>query len=86
MILNKTCSIEKNMTPLEFKNLPDPVPGEKEILVKILACGVCHTELDEIEGRTLPPRLPVVPGHQVVGRVESTGKSLFKRAWLCLGR
>lgn len=73
MILNKTCSIEKNMTPLEFKNLPDPVPGKKEILVKILACGVCHTELDEIEGRTLPPRLPVVPGHQVVGRVESTG-------------
>ena len=36
------------------------------------ACGVCHTELDEIEGRT-PPGLPVVPGHQVVGRVESRG-------------
>ncbi|MDO9565762.1 MAG: hypothetical protein Q7J15_03370 [Candidatus Desulfaltia sp.] len=45
MILNKICSIEKNMTPLEFKNLPDPVLEEKEILVKILVCGVCHTEL-----------------------------------------
>jgi propanol-preferring alcohol dehydrogenase len=41
--------------------------------VKVSACGVCHTELDEIEGRTPPPHLPVVPGHQVVGRVEATG-------------
>jgi propanol-preferring alcohol dehydrogenase len=39
----------------------------------VAACGVCHTELDEIEGRTPPPRLPVVPGHQAVGRVESCG-------------
>ena len=39
-------------------------------LVKVAACGVCHTELDEIEGRTPPPKLPVVLGHQVVGRVE----------------
>ena len=37
------------------------------------ACGVCHTELDEIEGRTAPPRLPVVPGHEVVGRVDKLG-------------
>ncbi|MCP4669389.1 MAG: alcohol dehydrogenase catalytic domain-containing protein, partial [Deltaproteobacteria bacterium] len=58
-----------------------PVPGEKEILVRVSACGVCHTELDEIEGRTPPPRLPVVLGHQVVGRVEKTGlkAKAFKR-------
>ncbi len=73
MVLNKLCSLEENRTPLVLTNLPDPVPGEKEVLVKVSACGVCHTELDEIEGRTPPPRLPIVLGHQVVGRVEETG-------------
>ena len=42
-------------------------------MIRVSACGVCHTELDEIEGRTPPPELPVVPGHQVVGRVEQNG-------------
>jgi len=80
MVLNKLCSLKENKTPLELVDLPDPVPGEKEILVKVSACGVCHTELDEIEGRTPPPRLPVVLGHQVVGRIEKTGSkaSAFK--------
>lgn len=73
MVLNQLSSIEENSAPLELTDIPDPVPGEKEILVKVSACGVCHTELDEIEGRTPPPHLPVVPGHQVVGRVEETG-------------
>ena len=71
MILKKICSIAENRNPLEPVNLPKPVPGEKEILVKISVCGVCHTELDEIEGRTPPPVLPMVPGHEVVGRVEN---------------
>jgi len=43
------------------------------VLIHVSACGVCHTELDEIEGRTPPPRLPVVPGHQVVGRIARLG-------------
>jgi propanol-preferring alcohol dehydrogenase len=73
MVLNELCSLEENKAPLELWDLPDPVPGEQEILVQVSACGVCHTELDEIEGRTPPPRLPVVPGHQVVGRVKRTG-------------
>jgi len=73
MVLNELCSLEENETPLEFTDLPDPVPGGKEILVQVSACGVCHTELDEIEGRTPPPHLPVVLGHQVVGRVKQTG-------------
>jgi len=76
MILHKLCSLKENETPLDLIDLPRPVPGEKEILVKVSACGVCHTELDEIEGRTPPPRLPVVPGHQVVGRVEETGRKV----------
>ena len=78
MVLNKICSLKENRNPLQLVDLPDPVPEEKEILVKVSACGVCHTELDEIEGRTPPPQLPVVLGHQVVGTVEETGPSANK--------
>ncbi len=73
MVLNELCNLEENPAPLELMELPDPVPAENEILVKISVCGVCHTELDEIEGRTPPPHLPIIPGHQVVGRIEATG-------------
>jgi propanol-preferring alcohol dehydrogenase len=73
MVLNKLANLEQNKAPLELAMLPDPVPGENEILIRVSVCGVCHTELDEIEGRTPPPHLPVVLGHQVVGRVERTG-------------
>ena len=73
MILKKLGSISENKAPLELADLPDPVPGETDILVRVSACGVCHTELDEIEGRTPPYKLPVVLGHQVVGMVEQTG-------------
>ncbi|HEX7185047.1 MAG TPA: zinc-dependent alcohol dehydrogenase family protein [Thermoanaerobaculia bacterium] len=72
MILRALCRLEENETPLEPADLPVPIPGPGEILVKVSTCGVCHTELDEIEGRT-PPRLPIVLGHQVVGRVEAKG-------------
>jgi propanol-preferring alcohol dehydrogenase len=79
MILPALCRLDENPNPLQLADLPDPEPGPGEILVRVAACGVCHTELDEIEGRTPPPRLPVVLGHQVVGRVEALGPgaSLF---------
>jgi alcohol dehydrogenase, propanol-preferring len=73
MVLNEICDLRENRHPLQLKVLPKPIPGEKELLVKVSACGVCHTELDEIEGRTPPSRFPMVLGHQVVGRVEETG-------------
>lgn len=73
MVLDEISKVEENQNPLALREIPDPVPGEGEILVKVTACGVCHTELDEIEGRTPPPKLPVVLGHQVVGRVEASG-------------
>lgn len=72
MILKKITQISQNKMPLTLVELPQPVPGENELLLKVTACGVCHTELDEIEGRTPPPRLPMILGHQVVGRVETT--------------
>ena len=73
MVLKRLCNLKDNQTPLELVELPIPVPGDGEILLKVSTCGVCHTELDEIEGRTPPPQLPVVPGHQVIGRVEAAG-------------
>ncbi|HBH86093.1 MAG TPA: alcohol dehydrogenase [Syntrophaceae bacterium] len=75
MVLRGTSSFRDNKTPLGLVHMPVPVPGEGEILVKVSACGVCHTELDEIEGRTPPPVFPVVLGHQVVGEVAGLGKN-----------
>ncbi|GBE12301.1 alcohol dehydrogenase [bacterium BMS3Bbin14] len=73
-VLQRFADMREQPEPLTLCRLPVPVPGEHEILIRVSACGVCHTELDEIEGR-LSPRLPVVPGHQVVGRVEKGGRS-----------
>ena len=63
--------------PLELVELPIPHPRSREILVKVSTCGVCHTELDEIEGR-LKPKLPVVLGHEIVGKVASLGSRVTK--------
>jgi alcohol dehydrogenase, propanol-preferring len=73
MVLKAVGLLRDNPAPLELTDLPDPSPGPGEILIRVNTCGVCHTELDEIEGRTPPPRLPVILGHQVVGRVEGLG-------------
>jgi len=73
MALHRLGSIEANQQPLVETELPDPVPRQGEVVVRVSACGVCHTDLDIIEGRTPPPVLPVVLGHQIVGRVERLG-------------
>ena len=73
MVLNKLCNLRQNKRPLELTEIPTPQPKAWEVLVKVSTCGVCHTELDEIEGRTPPTRLPVVLGHQVVGSVVEHG-------------
>ena len=73
MVLNGVADLKRNRQPLELTDMALPVPGEKEILVKVTRCGVCHTELDEIEGRITPSRFPIVLGHQIIGRVERRG-------------
>jgi propanol-preferring alcohol dehydrogenase len=73
MVLRKLGNLAQNSLPLRLEDLPEPIAKEDGIVIKISACGVCHTELDEIEGRTPPPNLPVVLGHQVVGRVVEKG-------------
>jgi propanol-preferring alcohol dehydrogenase len=72
-LLTATGPMQPDTPPLNYADLPEPEPGRGEIRIAVAACGVCHTELDEIEGRTAPPRLPVIPGHQVVGTVDSCG-------------
>ncbi|MDO9269986.1 MAG: zinc-dependent alcohol dehydrogenase family protein [Methylobacter sp.] len=76
MVLKALCNLKEHSLPLKLMDLPVPIPGEHEVLLKVLACGICHTELDEIEGRTPPPHLPIIPGHQVVGRVEALGSKV----------
>ncbi|MGD8993282.1 MAG: alcohol dehydrogenase catalytic domain-containing protein, partial [Desulfobacterales bacterium] len=78
MVLNRLTTIAENKEPLVHVDMPEPVPEGNELLLKVSACGVCHTELDEIEGRTPPPNLPVVPGHQIVGRVVASGDRVTK--------
>ncbi|MBM3331474.1 zinc-dependent alcohol dehydrogenase family protein [candidate division WOR-3 bacterium] len=73
MVIARTGRLED--APLELRDVPQPVPRAGEILIRVSACGVCHTELDEIEGRTPPPKLPMIPGHQVVGRVVAVRES-----------
>lgn len=68
--------------PLEAVELPEPAPGPAEVRLRVSACGVCHTDLHEVEGELPLPRRPVVPGHQVVGRVEARGEG----ARLALGQ
>jgi len=75
MTLKRIAPLEEE--PLELEDLPTAQPGPGQIRVKISVCGICHTELDEIEGR-LQPKLPIILGHQIVGIVESLGYGVNK--------
>ena len=70
MILRELGPLTSRPRPLTLVDLPAPVPRAGEVLIRVAVCGVCHTELDEIEGRLPPSALPRVLGHQVVGRIK----------------
>jgi alcohol dehydrogenase, propanol-preferring len=78
MVIDRICNIKEDRNPLTITNLLRPFPECHEILVQVSACGVCHTELDEIEGRTPPAKFPMIPGHQVVGTVVELGSETTK--------
>lgn len=80
MVMTRTVSLSETDSPLELVELPVPEPGAGEIRIRVAACGVCHTELDEIEGRTPPPAYPVVLGHEVVGYVDRLGSDAHQHA------
>jgi propanol-preferring alcohol dehydrogenase len=78
MLLKKICNLRTERHPLTSAHTHEPQAGEGEIVIKVGACGVCHTELDEIEGRTPPSIFPIIPGHQIVGRIVEKGTGVTR--------
>ncbi len=78
MVLSKISDLKINPAPLDYAETEIPKINKNEVLIKINACAVCHTELDEIEGRIQPINLPVIPGHQIVGKVVDLGTEVTK--------
>lgn len=76
MVIDRICDLRVDREPLRCAEIPLPSIGSSDLLVKISVCGVCHTELDEIEGRTPPSSFPRVPGHQAIGIVEKCGEKV----------
>jgi propanol-preferring alcohol dehydrogenase len=70
--LDEPAPIER--APLRLRELADPRPGPGEIRVAVSVCGVCRTDLHVVEGDLAPHRAPIVPGHQIVGRVDALGE------------
>jgi propanol-preferring alcohol dehydrogenase len=68
-VIDQKVDLKTESAPLKLIDLPVPEARSGELLLKVKACGVCHTEIDEIEGRTPPAVYPVIPGHQVIGIV-----------------
>src|SRR5918997_6926929 len=60
--------------PLRAAELPVPEPGDGEVLVRVRACGVCRTDLHVLDGEVRGAKLPIVPGHQIVGTIEGSGE------------
>jgi alcohol dehydrogenase, propanol-preferring len=71
MLLDRPKPVEDS--PLHLAEIPTPQPGSKEVRVRVRCCGVCHTDLHIVEGDLALPKVPVVPGHQIVGVVEALG-------------
>ncbi|MHB8232211.1 MAG: zinc-dependent alcohol dehydrogenase family protein [bacterium] len=78
MALTEISDLKINKNPLSHVNVKIPEIRKNEVLIKVNSCAVCHTELDEIEGRIEPIKLPVIPGHQIVGKVIETGSEVKK--------
>ncbi len=76
MLLRKPAPIAE--APLEPANVPEPMPGGGEVLIDVRVCGMCHTDLHTVEGDLTLPKLPVVPGHQIVGVVREAGASVSR--------
>jgi propanol-preferring alcohol dehydrogenase len=73
MVLSGNAPIDTS--PLESKDVPDPQPGKKEVRLKVSCCAICRTDLHVIEGDLKPQKLPIIPGHQIVGEVDVAGSS-----------
>jgi propanol-preferring alcohol dehydrogenase len=72
----KAMVLEQQRKPLRLQNILKPTPGDHQLLIRINACGVCRTDLHVIDGDLSAPKLPLIPGHQIVGQVEKTGRNV----------
>ena len=72
--------LEQPRSPLEPRDLPTPQPGAGELLIEVHVCGVCRTDLHVVDGELPDPKLPLVPGHQIVGRVAELGPGVERHA------
>jgi propanol-preferring alcohol dehydrogenase len=70
-LLDSPANVESN--PVQLRDVPNPVPADEEVLIRVADCGVCRTDLHVVEGELPPRKSPVIPGHQVVGRIEKVG-------------
>ncbi|RKX27942.1 MAG: alcohol dehydrogenase [Candidatus Zixiibacteriota bacterium] len=61
---------------LKLKEVPEPAQGENQVLIRVMVCGICRTDLHVVDGDLTDPRLPIIPGHQIVGRVEAIGEGV----------
>lgn len=78
-LLEEIKSLNENKKPLVLKEIAEPeIENENEIIIKVHSCGICHTEIDEIEGRAMPAFFPIILGHQIAGTVYKTGKKVKK--------
>ena len=66
--------LERQREPLQLTDLPEPEPARGQVLLEVAACGICRTDLHIVDGELTEPRLPLVPGHQIVGRVVGGGE------------
>ena len=68
--------LEQIGQPLQLRELPVPQPGPGEVRVRVLACGVCRTDLHVVDGELPEAPLPIIPGHEIVGRVDALGEGV----------
>ena len=66
--------LAESKQPLELRDVPKPKPGRGQLLVRVSTCAVCRTDLHVVDGELPNPKLPLIPGHQIIGRVEEMGK------------
>ena len=76
MVLRETGLIEQS--PLMAAELPDPAPGPGEVRLAVQVCALCHTDLHIIEGEIAPHLRPIVPGHQIIGRIDQLGAGVTR--------
>lgn len=72
----KAAVLREFQKPLTIEEVPDPVPGYGEVVIKVQAVGICHSDLEIIEGKLTPPKLPLILGHEVAGIIEKVGEGV----------